>query len=127
MIEFVGLSKRYWGEAVSTAVFLSNRCPKRATGHGKSSLEVWTQEKQLLNNLKVFGCHVYVHVPKEKWSKLGARSTLCRLLGYSDHDKAYQFKELSSSCILVSRDAHFMEDTFDSGKYAKTIDSSSSE
>ncbi|TYZ67568.1 hypothetical protein PybrP1_000198, partial [[Pythium] brassicae (nom. inval.)] len=117
MIEHAGLSKRYWGEAVATAAFLRNRCPTRATGHDKSPHEVWTQKKPLLKNLKVFGCHAYVHVPSEKRSKLDARSTLCRFLGYSDHEKAYRFEELSSSRILVSRDAQFMEDTFDSGKH----------
>jgi len=119
MIEHAGLSKRYWGEAVATAAFLRNRCPTRATGHDKSPHEVWTQKKPLLKNLKVFGCHAYVHVPSEKRSKLDARSTLCRFLGYSDHEKAYRFEELSSSRILVSRDAQFMEDTFDSGKHGQ--------
>ncbi|CAI5728373.1 unnamed protein product [Peronospora farinosa] len=116
MIEHAGLSKRYWGEAVSTAAFLRNRSPTQAIGHEKSPHEVWTKTKPLLKNLKVFGCHAYVHVPKEKSSKLDARSTLCRFLGYSDHEKAYRFEEISSSRILVSRDAQFMEDMFDSGK-----------
>ncbi|KAF1328946.1 Gag-pol polyprotein, partial [Globisporangium splendens] len=116
MLEHAGLSKQYWGEAVATAAFLRNRCPTRAIGHDKSPHEVWTQKKPLLKNLKVFGCHAYVHVPSEKRSKLGARSVLCRFLGYSDHEKAYRFEELSSGRIVVSRDAQFMEDTFDSGK-----------
>ena len=116
MLEHAGLSKQYWGEAVMTATFLRNRCPTRAIGHDKSPHEVWTQKKPLLKNLKVFGCHAYVHVPSEKRSKLDARSVLCRFLGYSDHEKAYRFEELSSGRIVVSRDAQFMEDTFDSGK-----------
>ncbi|KAF1332328.1 Integrase catalytic core protein, partial [Globisporangium splendens] len=119
MIEHAGLSKRYWGEAVTTAAFLRNRCPTRATGHDKSPHEVWTQKKPLLKNLKVFGCHAYVHVPSEKRSKLDARSVLCRFLGYSDHEKTYRFEELSSSRIVVSRDMQFMEDTFDSGKHGQ--------
>ncbi|KAF1316242.1 Integrase catalytic core protein, partial [Globisporangium splendens] len=94
MIEHAGLSKCYWGEAVATAAFLRNRCPTRATGHDKSPYEAWTQKKPLLKNLKVFGCHAYVHVPSEKRSKLDARSVLCRFLGYSDHEKAYRFEEL---------------------------------
>jgi transposase InsO family protein len=119
MIEHAGLSKHYWGEAVATAAFLRNRCPTRATGHDKSPHELWTQKKLLLKNLKVFGCHAYVHVPSEKRSKLDARSVLCRFLGYSDHEKAYRFEELSSSRTVVSRDAQFMEDTFDSGKHGQ--------
>ncbi|CAI5744330.1 unnamed protein product [Peronospora destructor] len=73
MIEHAGLSKRYWGEAVMTAAFLRNRCPTRATGNGKSPHEAWTQKKPLLKNLKVFGYHAYVHIPREKRSKLDPR------------------------------------------------------
>uniref|UniRef100_H3H9M0 Uncharacterized protein n=1 Tax=Phytophthora ramorum TaxID=164328 RepID=H3H9M0_PHYRM len=77
---------------------------------------VWTGKKPLLANLKVFGCHAYVHVPKAKRTKFDARSVRCRFLGYSEHEKAYRFEELESSRVLVSRDAQFMEDVFDSGR-----------
>ena len=122
MINFAGLSKRYRGEAVSTTALLRNRCQTLASGHEKSPRELWTHENPLLKKLAIFGCYAYMHVPKEKRSKFDARATLCRFLGYSDREKAYRFEEMSSTRILVSRDAQFMEDTFDSGKYAKTID-----
>uniref|UniRef100_H3H767 Reverse transcriptase Ty1/copia-type domain-containing protein n=1 Tax=Phytophthora ramorum TaxID=164328 RepID=H3H767_PHYRM len=77
---------------------------------------VWTGKKPLLANLKVFGCHAYVHVPKAKRTKFDARSVRCRFLGYSEHEKAYRFEELESSRVLVSRDAQFMEDVFDNGR-----------
>ena len=65
----------------------------------------------LLANLKVFGCHAYV---KPKRSKLDARSVHCQFIGYSDHEKAYRFEEIRSGRVLVSRDAQFMENIFDS-------------
>ena len=43
-------------------------------------------------------------------------------LGYSDHEKSYRFNELSSSRILVSRDAQFIKDSFDSGKRVQSND-----
>uniref|UniRef100_H3H993 Integrase catalytic domain-containing protein n=1 Tax=Phytophthora ramorum TaxID=164328 RepID=H3H993_PHYRM len=116
MLEHAGLPKWYWGEAVMTATFLRNRCPTRAVSHDKSPYQVWTGKKPLLANLKVFGCHAYVHVPKAKRTKFDARSVRCRFLGYSEHEKAYRFEELESSRVLVSRDAQFMEDVFDSGR-----------
>uniref|UniRef100_H3H749 Integrase catalytic domain-containing protein n=1 Tax=Phytophthora ramorum TaxID=164328 RepID=H3H749_PHYRM len=116
MLEHAGLPKTYWGEAVMTATFLRNRCPTRAISHDKSPHQVWTGKKPLLANLKVFGCHAYVHVPKTKRTKFDARSVRCRFLGYSEHEKAYRFEELESSRVLVSRDAQFMEDVFDSGR-----------
>ncbi|KAG6590646.1 Retrovirus-related Pol polyprotein from transposon TNT 1-94 [Phytophthora cinnamomi] len=119
MLEHAGLSKGYWGEAVVTATFLRNRCPTRAISHDKSPHQVWTGKKPLLANLKVFGCHAYVLVPKAKRSKFDARSVRCRFLGYSG-TKAYRFEEIESGRVLVSRDAQFMEDVFDGGrrKYA---------
>uniref|UniRef100_H3H925 Integrase catalytic domain-containing protein n=1 Tax=Phytophthora ramorum TaxID=164328 RepID=H3H925_PHYRM len=116
MLEHAGLPKTYWGEAVMTATFLRNRCPTRAVSHDKSPHQVWTGKKPLLANLKVFGCHAYVHVPKAKRTKFDARSVRCRFLGYSEHEKAYRFEELESSRVLVSRDAQFMEDVFDGGR-----------
>ena len=117
MMEHAELAKSYWGEAVMTANFLRNRCPTRATRHDKSPHQAWTGKKPLLANLKVFGCHAYVHVPKEKRSKFDARSVRCRFMGYADHEKAYRFEEIKSGRVLVSRDAQFMEDVFDSGKH----------
>ncbi|KAG4037393.1 Retrovirus-related Pol polyprotein from transposon TNT 1-94 [Phytophthora cactorum] len=116
MLEHAGLPKTYWGEAVVTATFLRNRCPTRAINHDKSPHQVWTGKKPLLANLKVFGCHAHVHVPKEKRTKFDARSVRCRFLGYSEHEKAYRFEELESGRVLVSRDAQFMEDVFDGGR-----------
>ena len=65
-------------------------------------------KKPLLKNLKVFGCHAYVHIPRGKQSKLDPRAMLGRFLGYSDHEKAYRFEDLSSERIVISRDAQFM-------------------
>ncbi|OWZ15093.1 Gag-pol Polyprotein [Phytophthora megakarya] len=120
MLEHAGLPKGYWVDAVTTATFLRNRCPTCAISHDKSPHEVWAGKKPLLANLKVFGCHAYVHVPKEKRSKLDARSMRCRFLGYSDHEKAYRFEELDSGRMFVTRDAQFMEDIFDGGKREHT-------
>ena len=68
MLEHAGLSKTYWGEAVMTAVFLRDRCPTRAIDSDKSPHEVWNGKEPLLANLKIFGCHAYVHVPSAKGS-----------------------------------------------------------
>lgn len=78
MIEHAGLPKTYWGEAVMTSAFLHNLCPTRGTVMEKSPYQVWTGRKPVLTNLKVFGCHAFVTVLKEKRSKFDARSVRCR-------------------------------------------------
>ena len=120
------MSNKYWGKAIMTSAFLRNRLPTRAQDLHKSPYEEWTKKKPMLANLKVFDCHAYVHVPKEKLSKLDPRASLCRFLGYSKHEKAYRFEELSSGRVVVSRDAQFMEDAFDNGKHEQSPASRSS-
>ena len=115
MLEHAGMTKKYWGEAVMTAMFLRNRCPTRAISQNKSPHQIWTNKKPILANLKVFGCHAYVHVPQEKRSKLDSKASLCRFLGYSEHTKSYRFEEVSTGRLTVSRDAQFRENTFDGG------------
>ena len=49
-------------------------------------------------------------------SKFGAWSVRCWFLGYSKHEEAYRFEKMNSNCVLVIRDAKFIEDTFDGGR-----------
>lgn len=121
VLEHPKLPKRYKGKAMTTATFLRNRFPTRAVDIDESSYAVWNGKIPQLTNLKVFGCHAYVHVPSAKRLKLDARSTLCRFLGYSEHEKAYRFEDISSGRIVVSRDAEFMEDVFDGDRQKITL------
>ena len=52
----------------------------------------------------------------EKLTKFDARAVQFRFIGYSEHDKVYQFQDIKSDRVLVSREAQFMEDVFDGGK-----------
>jgi hypothetical protein len=54
---------------VDIACYLVNRSPSSLLVN-KNPHEAWTGKKPSLKNLKVFGCDAYVHVPKEKRSKL---------------------------------------------------------
>ena len=59
------LSKRYWAESVSTAVYLRNHCPTKAV-EGKTPYEAWFGQKPRADYLRVFGSDAYVHVPKDE-------------------------------------------------------------
>jgi hypothetical protein len=61
------LSKKYWAFAVSVAVDLKNHTPTHSVV-GKTPYEAWhgSGRKSSLKHLCVFGCLVFVHVPKEK-------------------------------------------------------------
>ena len=66
MLKHAKMSKSYCGEAVMTATFVRNRCSSRATNSDKSPYQVWNGKPPFLTNLKVFGCHAYVHIPGVK-------------------------------------------------------------
>ena len=56
----------------------------------KTPEEMFTCEKPEVSHLKIFGCHVYLHVPKEKRSKLDPSGKKGIFVGYSDQSKAYK-------------------------------------
>jgi hypothetical protein len=69
------MSTRYWGEAVTTAVFFLNRAPTKALG-GKMLFEAYHSHKPVVGYLKTFG---YVGFIKDKRS---ARC-VCMVFEYS--------------------------------------------
>jgi hypothetical protein len=60
--------------------------------------------------LRIFGCPVYVHVPKEKRSKLDPSGKKGIFVGYSETSKAYRVYIPGHRQIEISRDVTFDED-----------------
>jgi len=80
MLLGAGLSKSFWGETVSTATYLINRCP--STGIDlKTPMEVSSGRPEDYSNLKVFGALAFAHVRQDK---LDARVVKCIFIGYPE-------------------------------------------
>ena len=62
------LSKKYWAESVSRAVYLRNSYPTKVM-MGKTPYKAWFEQKPRANHLRVFGCDAYVHVLKDERRK----------------------------------------------------------
>eukprot|EP00253_Pinus_taeda_P030986 PITA_30986 len=62
------------------ACYLVNKSPSLAL-EDKTPQEVWTGKKPSLSHLRVFGCDAYVHVPKEKRTKMDSKSEKCIFIG----------------------------------------------
>ena len=73
------MGQEFWVEAVETACYLVNRSPT-STMIDKTTQEVWTGKKPSIKHLEFFGCDAYVHVPKEKRSKLDNKAENVSLL-----------------------------------------------
>ena len=55
------LPKNLWGEAINHAVWLKNRTPTHALPDGETPYEVLYKKKPNLNQLREWGCKVWVH------------------------------------------------------------------
>jgi hypothetical protein len=74
---------------VGTTCYLINRSPSTTLDENNPH-EVWNGKKSSLTHLKVFGCEAYVHIPKEKMSKLDEKDEKCIFIGYKDGMKGYK-------------------------------------
>jgi hypothetical protein len=99
-----------WAEAASTAVYIQNRCPHKALEE-KTPEEVFTGCKPSIDHLRIFGSPVYIHIPKEKRTKLKPSGKKGTFVGYSETSKAYRIYIPGQKFIEVSRDVTFHEET----------------
>lgn len=99
------LKKAFWAEAVNMAAYLINRCPSK----GKIPDEVFYNKRVDVSTLKLFGCEIMVHVPKEKRRKWDKKSTKMLFVGFDENRKAYRCIHPSTCKLYVSRDVIFRE------------------
>ncbi|WVZ57628.1 hypothetical protein U9M48_007990 [Paspalum notatum var. saurae] len=98
-----GLLGMFWGEAVTTAVFILNRSPTRSLD-GKTPYEVWYGERPAVSFLKTFGCMAHVKNTKPHLKKLDARSTPMIFVGYEAGSKACRMYNPVDGRVHVTRD-----------------------
>jgi hypothetical protein len=71
--------------------------------------EVWSGKKPSVSHLKVFGYDAFVHVPKEKRSKLDKKAIKCIFIGHKEGMKGYKLWDPTSRKTMYSRDVVFRE------------------
>jgi hypothetical protein len=108
MLSGVVLGKELWVEVVGTACYLVNISPSLALDD-KTAQEVWIGKKPSLTHLKVFGCEAYVHVPKEKRSKLDKKAEKCIFIWYKDGLKGYKISKQKTKKVVYKQDVVFRE------------------
>ena len=99
---------KFWGEAVTTVVFIHNRAPTKAL-KGNTPFEAWHGCKPNVSFLRTFGCVGHVKNTKPHLGKLEDRSTPMVLLGYEEGTKEYRLYDPRGGKVAVSRDIVFDE------------------
>jgi transposase InsO family protein len=77
-----------WAEATSTTIYIQNKCPYKALEE-KTQEEVFTGKKPSIDHLRIFGSLVYIHVPKERRTKLEPSGKKGTFVGYNETSKSY--------------------------------------
>ena len=80
------LPMHLWEEATRTSVYVQNHNPHRVLKN-KTPEEVFSGKKPEVIHLKIFGYLVYIHIPKEKRTKLDTSGRKGIFVGYNDTSK----------------------------------------
>lgn len=109
MLKSKGVPSKYWGEAVTTAVYLLNRSPTKSV-QDKTPYEAWHGKKPQVDHLRTFGCLVHVKKIGPGVGKLSDRSSKMVLLGYEAGTKGYRLVDPVTEKLHISRDVVFEEE-----------------
>ena len=82
MLHDQDLPMHIWAEAARTSVYLHNHTKHRVL-ENKTPEEIFSGKKLEVIHLKIFGCHVYIHIPKEKRTKLDPSGKKGIFVGYT--------------------------------------------
>ena len=95
-------------EAARTIVYVQNRL-SHSDLEFKTPGEVYTRKKPEVSHLKVFGFPVYVHIMKDKRTKMDPSGKKGIFVGYCEVSKSFRIYISGFHHIEISRDVTFDE------------------
>jgi hypothetical protein len=109
MIHDQDIPMHLWAEATRTTVYVQNILSHSALGF-KTPKEMFFVKMSEVNHLKIFGCLVFVHIPKENRIKLDPSGKKGIFVGYCDVSKAFGIYIQGYHHLEIRRDVTFYED-----------------
>ena len=88
---------------------VQNHTPHRVL-ENKTPKEVFSGKKPEFSHLRIFGCPVYIHIPKEKRTKLEPCGKKGIFVGYNESLKAYRIYFPGFKKIDIIKELTFNED-----------------
>jgi transposase InsO family protein len=101
MLKEKKLPHSFWGEAVTTACYVLNKCPTKRLD--KVPEAIWTGSTPSVQHLRVFGSLCYKHIPDQRRRKLDDKSEVLILVGYHTAGSYKLYNPLTQK-ISASRD-----------------------
>ena len=77
-----------WVDAIIPSVYVHKRSTHWVFGN-KTPKEAFIGVEPDINHMRIFGCSVYIHISKEKISKIEHSGKNRTFVGYSETSKAY--------------------------------------
>lgn len=105
-----GVEKRFWAEALSTAVYVRNRVTSRSLPADTTPHHIWAGTPPNVSLMRVFGSKCWYVIPRSKVGKLDARSKEAMMVGYAAQSKGYKLWDQELGKFVISRDVKFDED-----------------
>ena len=110
VIHYQDLCMHLWAEAARIVVYVQNRLSHSSLGF-KNPEKMYAGKKHELGHLKIFGCPVYVHILKEKRTKLDPSGKKGIFVGYCEVSKSFRIYISGFHHIDICRDVTFDEET----------------
>ena len=104
------LPMHLWDEEARTTVYVHNIL-SHSSLRFKTPEEMYTRKKPKVSHLKIFGCPAYVHILKEKRTKLDPSGNKGIFIGYCEVYKTFRIYISKFHHIEISRDVTFDEET----------------
>jgi hypothetical protein len=101
MIHDQDLPMHMWAEAVKTTMYMQNKSPHKVL-ENKTPEKIFSREKPKVIHFIIFGCPVFVHIPKEKRTKFLPSGWKGIFIGYGDSSKAYRIYIPSHQKVEIS-------------------------
>ena len=98
-----------WVEATRTIVYVQNLISPSALGF-KTSEDMFTGKNPKVSHLNIFSCIVYVHIPKEKRTKLDHSRKKLIFVGYCELSKEFRIYIPGFHHMEINRDVTFDEE-----------------
>ena len=109
MLQSAKLDKKFWAEALATAVQIWNPVLSRSLPENETPFHGWMGKRPDFSYLRVFGSECYYVTPKNKRKKLDVRSRPGIMLGYPQLSRCYKIWDTQTNKVIVSRDVTFVE------------------